>query len=60
MRRRMIFAQPDQAEADTPPAIAHKPDWQSLHWKRQVKLARDMGADVASAIEARSWLEGHA
>lgn len=42
------------------PAEPVKPDWRAMHWKQQVKLARDMGADVTTTAEARAWLEANA
>ena len=58
-RRRKIFAQPAQAEAAPQPQASAIPAWRDLHWKKQVKLAQDMGADVVTALEARDWLETH-
>lgn len=31
--------------------------WRDLHWKQQVKIAQDMGADVTTTAEARAFLE---
>lgn len=31
--------------------------WRDLHWKQQVRLAQDMGADVTTTAEARAFLE---
>lgn len=59
MRRRTIFAQPAHDAPAPQPVPAQIPAWKDLHWKKQVKLARDMGADVATALEARDWLETH-
>jgi len=35
-------------------------DWQGLHWKQQVRLANDRGADVTTASDARTWLAENA
>lgn len=54
-RRRKIFAQPVYVQA----APQERENWRDMHWKRQVKLAQDMGADIVTALEARDWLETH-
>ena len=45
-------AAPVEAVKDAEPA-----SWRDLHWKQQVKLAQDMGADVTTTAEARAFLE---
>ena len=45
-------AEPVEAVKDAEPA-----SWRDLHWKQQVKLAQDMGADVTTTAEARAFLE---
>ncbi|MGJ8685834.1 MAG: hypothetical protein ACSHWQ_00035 [Spongiibacteraceae bacterium] len=33
-------------------------DWSELHYKQQIKLANERGADVETAVDARAFLEG--
>ena len=55
-RRRQMQAQ----NRTVTPVEPVTPDWRAMHWKQQVKLARDMGADVANVTEARDFLEANA
>lgn len=55
--RMFIALAEQQAQAQRKKA---RVEWRDLHWKRQVKLAQDMGADVKTALEARAWLEENA
>ena len=55
-RRRQAQAENRKAK----PVEPVKADWRAMHWKQQVKLAQDMGADVTTTAEARAWLEANA
>lgn len=47
----------DMHEAAAAPEPAIPPDWASLHWKKQVKLAKELGFDgKPSPEQARSFL----
>lgn len=55
-RRRQMQARAREVK----PVKPVKPDWRAMHWKQQVKLAQDMGADVSNVTEARAFLEANA